>query len=267
MAHALPAEAGDASRRSLEEHFESKLRELATRCVELGILEQARITREWVLERDLRRQYCFPCLAPSPPTLGAETSDDILTWHERFLQLRKEHAEQLFRLIQQGLAQGETYRAYRLVGEVLRQNPLHAGARRLLGHHSINGNWHTPFAAAMLADNHVEHPQFGWLPVSHVPRYEAGERFYHNRWMPAEKEQRIRAQMSRGWRVETDHYLVQTNHSLEAAVGLGRQLENLYAVWQQLFLNFHTSQDILKRRLQGDRGTGKPRLKRRWASI
>ena len=56
--------------------------------------------------------------------------------------------------------------------------------------------------------------------------------------MPADEEAALRGDMKRGWRVETDHYVVTTNHSLEEGVRLARQLETLYDVWQQVFIPY-----------------------------
>ena len=45
-----------------------------------------------------------------------------------------------------------------------------------------------------------------------------------------------------GWDVETEHYTIRTNHSIEAAVSLGVKLERLYRLWQQLFVRYYASE-------------------------
>ena len=67
--------------------------------------------------------------------------------------------------------------------------------------------------------------------------------------------------MTNGWLVETEHYVVKTNHSLSAGVKLGRRLEWLYDVWQQLYVSYYSSDEILRRRLREDAINTSPRRK------
>ena len=57
--------------------------------------------------------------------------------------------------------------------------------------------------------------------------------------------------IDQGWEITTEHYLVKTDHSLEAGVRLAARLERLYSVWQQLFPRYHTSEVQLKQYFQG----------------
>src|SRR6185436_3173124 len=98
--------------------------------------------------------------------------------------------------------------------------------------------WHTPFELKQIGAGKVWHERFGWLPKSHVERYERGQRYYQNRWMSEAEEKSLRSNIKQGWRVESDHYLVTTNHSLEEGVQLARRLEKLYAIWQQVFIGY-----------------------------
>jgi hypothetical protein len=75
-----------------------------------------------------------------------------------------------------------------------------------------------------------------------VPRYEQGQRYYRNRWIPAEDDARLHADIESGWEVETEHYTIRSNHSLEAAVGLGVKLERLYEVWRHLFVRYFATE-------------------------
>ena len=76
------------------------------------------------------------------------------------------------------------------------------------------------FEIRQLSAGKVLHDKFGWLPKSHVERYEKGQRYYQGRWMPAAEEAALRSDIKRGWRVESEHYVVTTNHSLEEGVAL-----------------------------------------------
>src|SRR5690606_37287306 len=93
--------------------------------------------------------------------------------------------------------------------------------------------------------------EFGWLPEVHVARYEQGERYYRGRWVTAEKEAELRKTITQGWRIETDHYTLQTNDSLTTGVQLARQLERLHTVWSQVFAGYLLDDAELARRFEG----------------
>src|SRR4029079_8312386 len=86
---------------------------------------------------------------------------------------------------------------------------------------------------------------------SHVARYEQGQRYHQGRWMTAADEAALRSEVKRGWRIDSEHYAVTTNHSLEEGVALSRRLEMLYAVWQQAFAGYQASEAEIARRLEG----------------
>jgi hypothetical protein len=76
--------------------------------------------------------------------------------------------------------------------------------------------------------------------------------------MTAADEAALRIDVKRGWRVESEHYAVTTNHSLEEGVALSRRLEMLYAVWQQAFAGYQASEAEISRRLDGRGGRREP---------
>src|SRR5262249_30308047 len=142
--------------------------------------------------------------------------------------------------------------ALELAVEALRENPHDAQARRALGYVEDRGVWRTPFEVKQLRTGKVWHDKFGWLPAAHVARYEKGERFCLGRWMPAEKEAEVRQDIARGWRIESEHYVVTTNHSLEEGVALSKKLETLYGLWRQVFASYLASETELARQLEGN---------------
>ena len=99
-----------------------------------------------------------------------------------------------------------------------------------------------PTRCRKLQAGNVWSEKFGWLPKAHLRRYEAGERYCDGRWISAEDDARRHADIRSGWDVETEHYTIRTNHSIEAAVSLGVKLERLYRLWQQLFVRYYASQ-------------------------
>ena len=84
--------------------------------------------------------------------------------------------------------------------------------------------------------------KFGWLPKAHLRRYEDGQRYQNGRWISAAEDARLHHDIQSGWDVETEHYTIRTNHSIEAAVALGVKLERLYRLWQQMFLRYFASE-------------------------
>jgi hypothetical protein len=59
--------------------------------------------------------------------------------------------------------------------------------------------------------------------------------------------------MEDGWLIRTDHFLVRTNHSLEAAAELAVRLERLHQVWRQLFAGFYLSEREVRELFAGRR--------------
>jgi hypothetical protein len=167
-------------------------------------------------------------------------------------------AESLFATAKTDATSGKISDAYQRAFESLHVDPNFAPARQFLGYVKFRDAWRTPFEVRQLSAGKVWHPQFGWLPADYVARYERGERYYRGRWMSAETEAKLRADINQGWRVESEHYSVLTNHSLQAGVELSEKLERLHAVWSQLFAGYVIDQIELIRRFQGkpprDRG-------------
>ena len=157
--------------------------------------------------------------------------DEERQWRTRLREARNTYAGVLYKQAQGALRAGLVSLAYDLVREVARQNPDHPAARQLLGYVQYNGEWVTPYAKKMLLKNLVQTEKFGWLPKDHEQRYEEGERYYESRWISATKEAELRQDFNKAWTIQTDHYLIKTNHSLEAGVRLGRQLEDFYRIF------------------------------------
>ena len=245
----------------LDSQFTQPLADLANHCRDEELFDQEISTRNWILRRDPWRQYFFDGSESQGEGPADNAPSAMHDWYTEFQQIRTARADRLFALAQQSLDQGAASDAYRLLFAVLHENPKHARARTILGYQLVDGVWHTAFEARMLASRKINHPTFGWLAHDHVSRYENGQRYFRGRWASAAEEERFRGRMTSGWRIETDHYIVHTNHSLEVGVALGRQLEVLYTVWRQLFVKFYTTDKILVRHMRGETVELTPRRK------
>ena len=178
------------------------------------------------------------------------------TWRQRLRTLQKEHADKMFAKAKTALDNGMISFAYDLVREVARHNPDHTFARRLLGYVRYENEWVTIYAEKMLKKKHVLTEKFGWLRQDQLERYENGERFYNGKWMSAAREAESRRDFQQAWVIQTDHYKIYTNHSLEMGVELGRHLEDFYRIFFQTFAGFLSSPDQLKKLFTGNSSGG-----------
>ncbi|WP_145280492.1 hypothetical protein [Pirellulimonas nuda] len=169
-------------------------------------------------------------------------------------------AEALFAGAREAAEAGRAAEAFRLAGEALAHDPDHAEARRVLGYTRTGDGWTTPYGARMARRGLVWDGRYGWIKPDDLPRYEAGERPLGSKWISKEDDAARHATIERGWQVQSDHWLVTTNDSLEAAAGLSQELEALLDVWRALFADFNTDRREAAALFAGDRG---PRAWRR----
>jgi len=217
--------------------FASGLEQLASWCDEHDLPAQAAQTRAHRLPTDPFAIYLGK-LEPSKASLPADASDDESQWFERFWQLRARQAGVLFKLAQAAIHAGRVSLAFQLVHETVRQDPEHEAARRLLGYQQFGGEWLTVYEIRKRRSGQVWHKRFGWIPADQVAAYESGKRLVSGRWVSAEEAAARHRDIRHAWRVETEHFVVLTNHSLEAGVALGTRLEALHRVWWQLFVRY-----------------------------
>lgn len=210
----VTAAAAPETRHALNQPFQQKLQALADRCAELKLPDQAEITRQWFLHRAPDRQYLF---LPGPDDPHAPRDDQprlVKLWAEKFRQLRREQAERLFTAAQQSLAAADAQRAYRLLHEVLHEQPDHTQALTILGY--TPGTRRRPRARA----GRTQHPQFGW------PR-------------------------GKYWNISSPHFTITTSHSARAGLQLAEELEGMLIAWRQLFFDFWGVKASLKARFKG----------------
>jgi len=239
-------------RAELHSAYGAKLDALVRQCEAEKLPNAAAAISTWLPERRPDQLLLF-----LPPNSLDATANDFrqqqpaASWREKWQSLRNEQADALLKLARRAVEEHRSSLAYELIVEALRENPEHERARAMLGYQRFQDAWHTPFEIRQLRGGKVWHEQFGWLPKAHVARYEQGERFSSGRWMTAEEEAQLRRDIKRGWKVETEHYAITTNHSLEEGVALARRLEAFYDVWQQVFATYLWNDQELLKRLDG----------------
>ena len=118
---------------------------------------------------------------------------------------------------------------------VLKRDPNHAEARRLLGFLPLEKTgWTTPYAASELASGKVKDPTFGWVPADWVPHLKQGELPAprpSNRWLPAEQADALRREWKNGWTITTEHFEIHANVPLSGVIAFGLQLETFHQLF------------------------------------
>ncbi len=194
--------------------IEEELAALADKCQQLGMAEQAVLTRDWWIHRDPHRQYLF--LPPEIDPLKPLPDAPVLTrqWYTRFRQVRADEADRLFELAKQQLSDGRGAKAYQLLHEVLHQDPDHADARRALGYALVNHRWRLPETEIVVKKSSLPHPTLQFPPGF--------------------------------WRVSSEHFEITTNVSAQQGRQLAVDLEELHGIWRQLFFEYWSSNTSLK---------------------
>lgn len=234
------------SYRQLREQFTQQLTELQS----IGEL-----TSDSPLEKQAhKKREALVLRSNGVPLLPEELPQQSEELNPRLKQLNsfaKEYASGIYLLGQQ-LEQSHPQLAYQFYQEALRVEPHHALSREKLGYVLSQGRWTTPYQQRLESLDYIDHPQFGWLKKNEVPRYEKGDRKYKGRWIEAEREAELRRSFRNAWTIRTEHFLIKTNHSLEAGVELGRQLETFHTYFREIFLPLYQTPAQLQRMFQAN---------------
>ncbi len=240
-----------AQHRELHSRLKSDLLRLAQVCAREGLVDAV-----VVVERSLK-PFASPHLRSRklPTKIQSEIRTDLSTtergWRIKLRDLHREYAKDLYILSRRVLHAGHPSHAYDLIREVAHYDPDNKSARKLLGFVRQGDEWMTPYAARMLRERRVWHRDFGWLPKSHVERYEKGERLFRGRWISAAKESELRRKFENGWEIRTEHYLIKTNHSLERGVRLAEALEDYHRFFFQTFASFFNTRQQMQKLFAG----------------
>eukprot|EP00913_Durusdinium_trenchii_P023402 g21980.t1 len=188
-----------------------------------------------------------------PRTLPAEER----AWRIELRKANLDYANGLYGCAQAAIRNGFASFSYQLIRDVIRSNPDHVAARRLLGYVRDGDEWLTPFAKKKKRLGEVWDEKFGWIKKEHVARYHDGQRFSRRPgstrgvWIPAARDAAEHARFSNPWVIRTEHYLVKTNYSLERGVEVASLLENYYQYFFQTFAGFFNSREQMKKLFGG----------------
>jgi len=233
--------------RDLRTRYVADIKALAEWCEANGLSEEAKTTRHVLPPAEPDKLY-LPVL---PDTVGSAALPDnspanVVEWDARLGRLRRDYASALFDMARRVVRVGRAAMAFDLVITAVAANPDSEPIRRLLGYQKFQDHWYTQYEWKKLRGGFVWSNQFGWLRKDHLRRYEAGQRFYNGRWITAAEDAEFHRDIESGWLVETEHYSIRTNHSIEAGVAMGVKLERMHRLWRELFVRYFASEaDVL----------------------
>ena len=200
--------AGAVDRAAADALFQADLNALAAKCDELEMAEQGGVSRNWFVLRDPRRHYLFFPPDSDPVAPAADASTVVRQWHAKFTQLRRQQAERLFELARQSVEAGDEAAAYRLLHEVLHEDPEHAQAPRSSDTRGTAGSaWRRTSRRPQRRRARGPHPLFGWSPHEY-------------------------------WHVDSEHFELTTDLHARAGQQVVALLERVYTAWQQLFYSY-----------------------------
>ena len=243
--------------------YRQEAEKLAKWCEKNDLAVQAELTRDFILPivedkiyipvipRDMQQDY-----------LPGEASEETIHWHNTWMTIRQNLSLKLQELAKLALHEKRVILAMQMIHIALHADQDSEKLRNVLGFEFYAGQWRTDWEIEQLKRGRVNHARFGWIPARYVERYEKGERFFKGQWISKEQDAKEHAAIDNGWIISSEHYDVQTNHSLEEGVRLNRRLEAFYYVWKQVFIQYTASTSELAQRLEGKKYRFKePRLK------
>lgn len=245
LAAAGPAVAADQRKAALElrAKYAAELEQLAAWCEANQLPAEARTTRRIRGPSDPNKFY-VPILPSEvgPAKLPADASAKVVEWNARLGRLRHEQAVALFEIARRAARAGRATTAFELALAAVQASPDYEPTRRLFGYQKFHDQWRTPYEVKKLRSGFVWSDKFGWLSKANLHRYEQGQRFCDGHWITVAEDAERHRDIQLGWDVETEHYTIRTNHSLEAGVALGVKLERLHRLWRDMFICYWASE-------------------------
>jgi hypothetical protein len=256
---AAAVDAADAAA-ELKDQYAADLEKLAKWCETNGLANEAKKTRRALSPSDPYKVY-VPVLPVEigPPKLPDSAPEKVVEWDAKLRKLRCEYALTCYEMARKAVRSGQAGLAFMLALDAIEANPDYEPARRLFGYQKYRDQWRTLYETRKLRGGFVWNEKFGWLPKAYERRYENGERYCDGRWVSAEDDAKRHSDIRSPWKIETEHYVIRTNSSLEQGVAVGVKLEQLNRLWQRLFIRYYASEADVVALFEG-------RLKRAMAS-
>ncbi|MCH2211073.1 MAG: hypothetical protein MK110_07210 [Fuerstiella sp.] len=249
-------------RSTVFENLQFELHQLRDKCHENGLIQA-----ETELTQLLQELTPDALESRAPQAVSAPVSlavpETERQWRQQTLNLRKGRAKELYTLARKSLRAGLPSIAYMLIHDVLRLDPDHVNARAIFGQQKFidpfytdddfyAGEWVSVWEAKMRGGRtpHIPDDRFGWIPREHLRRYEEGMRPWKGSWHSKQKDELIRSDFRNAWEIESEHFHVRTNVSLEEGVLLSRRLETFHEWLRQNFAAFFDTPADLRSRFE-----------------
>ncbi|MDR1383342.1 MAG: hypothetical protein LBJ67_05795 [Planctomycetaceae bacterium] len=251
-----------SAQKSLNE-YRKEAEKLAQWCEQNGLGEQAGITRKFVLPI-LEEKLYIPILPrqSQKDLIPDDASADLVYWHDSWQRIRQNLALKLQEQAKLALYENRVILAMQMIYIALHVMPDNDSLRNALGYQLYENEWRTQWEIDQLKQGKINHEKFGWILEKYAERYESGERYNNPKWISKEEDDAFHAKIENGWIISTEHYDIQTNHSIEEGVKLSRHLEIFYRVWKQVFIQYLVSSSQLAEQWEGKSASYKePRLR------
>lgn len=185
-----------------------EMQRLSEICGRLHLQQQADLCNKWIgADRSDQHRYYLPGRHPE-----VTDSQHHSQWRVHFLTARQRYAEFLFEQAQQHARAGQSTLAFRLLWQVLREDPEHVSAKQVLG----------PLATATQTRPRQR-------PDRDVPPELAGLGSFH-RW-------------------QSPHFQVWSRADARSTQATIELMEQFYAIWSQCFYDQWAPADLLQTRL------------------
>jgi len=215
-----------SDRTATDATFAARLEVLAEEAAENNLTLLHDQIRTWYIPRHADRQYLFLPPAASPDTRDTPSDDKAGELSEaeqniraKWMAARGEQADRLSKLADRALIAGNADATVQLLHEVLRERPHDKKARQALG---LNKSAKSGKAARSMkprVSRTAEHA-YGWPAGGY-------------------------------WRMQTEHFILTTNHSPAAAEELATILEEFHTLWEQLFVSYWTTPAAVRQSMSG----------------
>ncbi len=195
-----------------ETAMRAELQRLGEICDNLGLTAEADLCRHWMpVSRADQAILFLPVEAQLPSTADVKQA----AWAKHFETARAKHAEFWFQECLKAVEAGDETRGYQLLWRTLRENPLHAEAKRALGRLATSCT-----VRPVVRRSTAKHPTYGWAGNSYT-------------------------------RVESPHFLLTSRATTAETIELAMKLEEFYSLWTQYFFPLWSPPGLLKSRLGG----------------
>ncbi len=194
------------------ESMAKELLRLEKICRSIGLEEEAEISRTWLPPLRSDQNILF---LPAELFIAKEKGTTHEKWTGYINTARVKYAATLFAQARNLAATGDEATAFRLLWQVLHEDPSHTEAKRILGTLAT-----TAAIRPRPRKGTSSQTDFGWPAGSYS-------------------------------RVQTPHFLLTTRAGTEESLTLATSMEEFYALWRQMFYPLWAPPGVLKKRFEG----------------